>query len=139
MQECLEAHATQRLAGNVRGRVVIFTRDPRHTGSWLADYFPEIMDVDRPRFPMLYEYEAVLGQVNVVVVPIPDDCTDGFKCAYWRRSKAYLDQRARSAISTFSKCQLADFSIITRIEITLKHGHYFVGTDVRIHNHGLCA
>ncbi len=52
---------------------------------------------------MLYEYEAVLGQVNVVVVPIPHDCTDGFMCAYWRRPKAYLDQRARSAISTFSK------------------------------------
>ncbi len=94
-----------------RGRVVIFTRDPSYTGFWLADYFPEITDVDRSRFPLLYEYEAVLGQVNVVVVPIPHDCTDGFLCAYWRRPKAYLDRRARSAISTFSKLEAVTLGV----------------------------
>ena len=36
-------------------------------------------------------------------VPIPYNCTDGFMCAYWRRPEAYLDERVRSAISTFSK------------------------------------
>jgi hypothetical protein len=35
-------------------------------------------------------------------VPIPHDCTDGFLGAYWRRPRAYLNARVRSAISAFS-------------------------------------
>ncbi len=86
-----------------RGRVVILTWDPSFPGFWLTDYFPEVLDTDRPIFPMLHEYEIALGSVEVIDVPIPHDCTDGFLCAYWRRPEAYLDSKVRSAISTFSK------------------------------------
>jgi hypothetical protein len=69
----------------------------------LTDYFPEILDIDRLIFPASGDFERTLGSVSVETVPIPHDCTDGFLGAYWRRPAAYLDERVRSAISTFSK------------------------------------
>ena len=44
-----------------RGRVVILTWDPTYAGYWLADYLPEILDADSANFPMIHEYEHVLG------------------------------------------------------------------------------
>lgn len=93
----------QELGRVSRGRVVILTWDPTYTGFWLTDYIPQVLDADRPVFPMVHEYESVLGPVKVINVPIPRNCTDGFMCAYWGRPRAYLDKRVRSAISTFSK------------------------------------
>ena len=86
-----------------RGRVVILTWDPSFPGFWLTDYIPEVLNTDRPILPTLHEFETVLGSVEVIDVPIPHDCTDGFLCAYWRRPEAYLDSKVRSAISCFSK------------------------------------
>jgi SAM-dependent methyltransferase len=88
----------------VRERVVIFTWDPEHPGFWLVqDYFPEILEMDRPIFPSLREIEKALGPIETHVVPVPADCSDGFLGAYWRRPAEYLDVRARAAISAFSK------------------------------------
>lgn len=86
-----------------KGRVVIFTWDPAHPGFWLTEYFPEALTIDRPMFPTLDEFQLRLGSVEVRSVPIPHDCSDGFMAAYWRRPEAYLDQRVRDAISTFSR------------------------------------
>lgn len=91
------------LQRTARDRVVIFTWDPTFPGFWLTDYLPEIMDIDRPIFPDLEEFESLLGPLEVIDVPIPHDCTDGFMCAYWRRPEAYLDPSVRTAISTFPK------------------------------------
>ena len=46
--------------------------------------------------------EEVLGEIEVVPVLIPHDCTDGFMGAYWRRPAAYLDPRVRGAISSLA-------------------------------------
>src|SRR5882672_2023297 len=87
-----------------RERVVIFTWDPGHAGFWLVrDYFPEILEMDRPLFPSLREIEETIGAAETHVVPIPADCSDGFLGAYWRRPWEYLDPRVRAAISAFSK------------------------------------
>lgn len=91
-----------------RDRVAILTWDPTYVGFWLTDYIPDAHDADRQIFPMLHEYEQILGPTKVIEVPIPHDCTDGFMGAYWRRPEAYLDQRVRSAISTFSKLRDAE-------------------------------
>ncbi len=105
------------------GRVVVLTWDPTFPGFWLTDYIPEILDTDRSIFPMLHEYELVLGSVEVIDIPIPHDCTDGFMCAYWRRPEAYLNQCVRSAISTFSK--LGDVtSGLERLDSDLKSGKW---------------
>ena len=84
-----------------RGRVVVLTYDPSFRGSWLADYIPELVDLDEAQMPRLTDYRDWLGPVAVAPVPVPHDCTDGFLYAYWRRPAAYLDPRIRAAMSSF--------------------------------------
>ena len=86
-----------------RRRVVVLTWDPAAPGFWLTDYFPEILEIDRPLFPAITDFEHAFGGVTAGTVWIPHDCSDGFLGAYWRRPAAYLDARVRGAISTFSK------------------------------------
>lgn len=87
-----------------RDRVVIFTWDPEHPGFWLVQqYFPEILEMDRPAFPSLREIEMAIGPATAHAVPVPADCIDGFLGAYWRRPAQYLDSHVRGAISVFSK------------------------------------
>lgn len=85
-----------------RKRVVLLTHEPL-ASFWLADYLPGIRRIDRDVFPSPAELEGALGPLAVRAVPIPHDCRDGFLGAYWRRPRAYLDARVRSAISTFAK------------------------------------
>jgi SAM-dependent methyltransferase len=87
-----------------RRRVVILTWDFDCGGKfWLTrEYFPEILDLDRPRFPSMVTLERRLGPIRVIPVPIPHDCQDGFLGAFWRRPEAYLDPAVRGAISGFT-------------------------------------
>jgi SAM-dependent methyltransferase len=84
-----------------RGPVVILTYDPAFRGFWLADYLPELVTLDEAQMPAMADYGRWLGPVTVSPVPIPNDCTDGFLSAYWRRPRAYLDPRVRAAMSSF--------------------------------------
>ena len=84
-------------------RVVVLTCDPESRGFWLTDYFPEIFEIDRQIFPSVGDFERELGSVTVQTVPIPHDCIDGFLGSCWRRPHAYLDERVRGAMSTFSR------------------------------------
>ena len=104
-----------------KNRLVILTFDPASPYFWLADYIPEIVELDQPVMPELSTFNRLLGQTTVEMIPVPHDCTDGFLGAYWRRPHAYLDPRVRSAISTFSK--LNDISdALTRLEQDLASG-----------------
>lgn len=85
-----------------RGRVVLFTWDPKSDSLWLSDYFPHLLAADRQRFPSLSALRELLGEIEVVPVRIPHDCTDGFMGAYWRRPSAYLDPAVRAAISSLA-------------------------------------
>ena len=92
-----------------RERVVILTWDPEHSGFWLVQqYFPEILEMDRPAFPSLREIESIIGPAVSSVVPVPADCRDGFLGAYWQRPAEYLDAQVRAAISVFSKLDSAE-------------------------------
>ena len=90
-----------------RGRVVLFTFDAFASEPfWLFDYFPQILQLDRRRFPPIETLVETLvepGSVQVDVAPLPADCIDGSLCAYWRRPEAYLDARIRSATSGFAE------------------------------------
>ncbi len=110
------------LARVARGRIVILTWDPATSGFWLVDdYFPEIVEIDRPNFPSIEEFSRALGRVDVHTLPIPHDCVDGFLAAYWRRPHAYLDASVRSAISTFSKIRAIEAGL-TRLRRDLQDG-----------------
>ena len=98
------ARGLAELARVARGRIVVLTWDPHASGFWLVDdYFPEIPRVDRRIFPTLADFEHAWGALEVIPVPVPHDCVDGFLGAYWRRPTAYLDSTVRLGISTFSK------------------------------------
>ncbi len=96
----------EQLRRTARDRVVILTWEFAAGAFWIHDYFPEIAEMDRPIFPSMSDLRRQLGQIRVVDVPIPHDCTDGFLGAYWRRPAAYLEAGVRAAISCFAK--LAD-------------------------------
>ncbi|HYI39921.1 MAG TPA: class I SAM-dependent methyltransferase [Allosphingosinicella sp.] len=103
------------------GPIVILTYDPCFRGFWLADYLPGLVALDEAQMPAMAEYERRLGPVAVASVPIPNDCSDGFLCAYWRRPAAYLDPRVRAAMSSF--WALGDVSgALARLEADIESG-----------------
>ena len=87
-----------------RRRAVILTWDQDVLeGFWLVrEYFPCIRDIDRPRAVAIADIVEALGDSQVIAVPIPHDCVDGFLGAFWRRPEAYLDPRVRSGISSYA-------------------------------------
>ena len=103
------------------GNVLLLTWFGFRQHFWLTDYFPEIATLDNARFPPLSEYEEVIGELDVINVPIPHDCTDGFMCSYWRRPEAYLDTGVRNSISTFSL--ITDLELgLGRLKLDLESG-----------------
>ena len=86
-----------------RSRVVFFTIDFDVCARfWLFEYLPELM-IDRQIFPGIERYADFFQSVELISVPIPADCRDGFLGAYWKRPRAYLDPLVRASISTFSR------------------------------------
>jgi SAM-dependent methyltransferase len=86
-----------------RGPVVIFTRVPeRAPWWWLYHYFPATEKLITCRSTPLSEYEAALGPVRLVPVPIPHDCVDGFEGAYWRQPAGLLDPEVWGGMSALT-------------------------------------
>ena len=86
-----------------RDRVVLFLHDPDVCRWWwLYQYFPATQELVRSRETRLEEVVDVLGDVEVIPVPIPADCRDGFEAAFWRRPHAYLDREATGAMSALA-------------------------------------
>ncbi len=96
----------RRVAGR---RVVLFNANPGEADLfWLTtEYLPEFLELIPPRYrePGVWEQElrSILGDIELIPVPIPHDCTDGFYGAYWRRPEAYLDPTVRAGISVFAQ------------------------------------
>jgi SAM-dependent methyltransferase len=119
-----DPHAGMRELNRVaRERIVVLTWDPSSEGFWLLrDYFPQFLEADRKRLPPVERLVSVLGDAQVIPVPIPHDCVDGFLGAYWRRPEAYLNAETRSGISSFASCR--DLSPLQRLEEDLATGEW---------------
>lgn len=87
-----------------RGRVVIMTCDPELLDLfWLNDYAPEVITTEARRYPSVDRLAGGLdGSVEVVRLPIPLLCADGFSEAYYGRPEMFLDPGARTANSAWS-------------------------------------
>jgi SAM-dependent methyltransferase len=96
-----------------RGPVVILTFDADVMAElWLNEYVPEVIATERARFPTIDHVAAVLGgEVEIIEVPIPIDCTDGFGEAYYARPEAFLEADVRAAQSGWV---LTDPDVIAR-------------------------
>ncbi|HET6508076.1 MAG TPA: class I SAM-dependent methyltransferase [Baekduia sp.] len=86
-----------------RGPVVLLTFDGDALPAfWMNDYFPEVVATERGRFPAIDHLVDVLGgAAEVLAVPVPRDCTDGFGEAYYARPEAFLQDDVRAAQSGF--------------------------------------
>ena len=87
-----------------RRRVVILTFDPGCQDLfWLpVHYVPEIIDMDRDRLPPIRALATCLGDIEVLKVPVPRDCQDGFQGAFWAKPEAYLEPNVRRGMSSFA-------------------------------------
>ncbi|OXS95751.1 class I SAM-dependent methyltransferase [Pandoraea apista] len=87
-----------------RGVVLILSCDPARLGrSWLADYAPEMIEVEARRYPAIQAIvDGLGGHAEVVPVEIPLHCTDGFSEAYYGRPERLLEPGARRANSAWS-------------------------------------
>jgi SAM-dependent methyltransferase len=87
-----------------RGPVLILSCDPALVQRfWLNDYAPDVLAAEACRYPALAHIRAVLGGVTEVVpVPIPLMCRDGFNEAYYGRPELLLEPAARRACSAWS-------------------------------------
>ncbi|KLL11909.1 MULTISPECIES: class I SAM-dependent methyltransferase [Protofrankia] len=103
-----------------RGPVVILTFDGDALDQfWLADYIPQLIVADRPRYPPIERIRAVLGGTSTVTsVPVPIDCVDGFTEAYYARPEAFLDPAVRRSQSVWG---FVDTDIAERAVARLRH------------------
>lgn len=86
------------------GPVAVLTCDPELVCDfWLYEYAPEVLDTEARRYPAIADLASGLGgSVEVVPVPVPLDCTDGFNEAYYGRPECLLDVGARLSCSAWS-------------------------------------
>jgi SAM-dependent methyltransferase len=84
-----------------RHAVVILTFDgPALEQFWLNDYAPELIAVERRRYPPIdFICDVLGGTCGVGVVEIACDCTDGFGDALYARPEQFLDPAVRKAQS----------------------------------------
>lgn len=94
------------MARVARDRVVIVTIDPRVSGRmWLmAEYLPEVAELDHRIFPLPETIRAWLGGgTEVATVPVHRDTPDGTLLSFWAHPERVLDPGARAATSGFAR------------------------------------
>jgi hypothetical protein len=98
--------------------VVIMTCEPAELDRfWLHAYCPEVIAVEAVRYPPVEQIARTLGaRSEILPVPIPLDCTDGFNEAYYGRPDMLLDPDARLACSAWS---FVKDDVVRRFEDTL--------------------
>lgn len=108
----------------VARRVVVLTWDQRVArGFWLSsEYLPEITAIDDDRDVPVDQVVELLGGADVIAVPVPRDCADGFLGAYWRRPEAYLDPLVRAGISPLAMLGERADAGLARLEEDLRTG-----------------
>lgn len=110
-----------------KGPVVIVTFNPIVLRSfWLSEYAPEMMENECGRMPHFELIENYLGgQIEVLPLPIPLDCVDGFAEAFFGRPEAFLDDRVRRAQSAwgFVSPDVEDASV-DRLQRSLEEGSW---------------
>jgi len=86
-----------------RNQVLVLTFDPDQLDHfWNARYFPELIAIEKARYPSIASVcQSLGGRCQVIPVPIPLDCTDGFQEAFYGRPEAFLQKEVRQAQSAW--------------------------------------
>lgn len=117
-----------------KNKVIIMTFDPEALDDfWNAQYFPEVIEVEKKRYPTIdFIKNALGGQCEVQKIPIPIDCIDGFQEAFYGRPEAFLNKQVRQSQSAWGfiapeleEKYVKDFAEeLASGEWDKKYGHY---------------
>lgn len=86
-----------------KGAVIVMTFDPDSLNTfWNSNYFPQLIEVEKARYPNVSTLKQLLGgKCEIIPVPIPLDCVDGFQEAYYGRPEEFLKPEVRKAQSAW--------------------------------------
>lgn len=110
-----------------RGPIVVLAFDGEALDLyWLAEYAPELIAVERRRYPSIGRIVNGLGgEAEVQTVPVPIDCTDGFTEAYYARPEAFLEPAVRRSQSAWSFVKEEDQRrFVKRLREDLESGNW---------------
>jgi len=87
----------------VADTIVLLTFDPDSLSlHWNAHYFPELIAVEKQRFPSIEYLQNYLPASSVIrPIPVPFDCHDGFQEAFYGRPEAFLNPLVRKSQSAW--------------------------------------
>lgn len=87
-----------------RGPVVLLTFDPfAETEFWLYKYLPEMLAVDRKRYPKIEDISEFLGgSVRMNKIDVALDCTDKFQVALYARPEEFIKGHVRKSQSAWA-------------------------------------
>jgi SAM-dependent methyltransferase len=87
-----------------RGPIAVLTFEAEAVRRyWLMDFVPEVLTAEAARYLELERIAEILGgSTEIIPIPIPFDCTDGFVEAFYGRPETLLDPNVRRAQSAWS-------------------------------------
>lgn len=110
-----------------KNQVVIMTFDPAQLDNfWNVHYFPELIAVEKARYPTVeYIQESLGGSSQIIPIPIPLQCVDGFQEAFYGRPEAFLHKEVRLSQSAwgFLSPELED-ELVDRLRADLESGEW---------------
>ena len=115
-----QEHGVREMRRVAHDAVVIVTYDPAvSTRMWLlADYLPELAELERRIFPSSERLVAWLGGVtHIEPLLIPSDTPDWMLGSFWAHPERVLDEQARNATSGFARM---DKAVVERVVATLR-------------------
>ncbi len=117
----------QELKRVTREKILIMTFDPKALDNfWNAYYFPELIEVEKARYPTMDFITEALGvECTIQSVPIPFDCADGFQEAFYGRPEAFLEKEIRLSQSAWGFLpEGMEDKLVKRLERDLKSGEW---------------
>lgn len=117
-------HEMRRVA---RKSVVVMTFDPDALDLfWNASYFPELIEVEKSRYPSIDMINQALGgSCDVIKVPIPLHCADGFQEAFYGRPEGFLNPEVRLSQSAWGfLSKEKEVELVERLENDLISGEW---------------
>jgi SAM-dependent methyltransferase len=110
-----------------KNRVIVMTFDPNELDNfWNSKYFPELIEVEKARYPTIdFIKKSLGGNCEVVPVPIPFDCVDGFQEAFYGRPEAFLEKDVRLSQSAWGFLpEGVEEKLVKALEDDLKSGDW---------------
>ncbi|EAL65475.1 hypothetical protein DDB_G0283975 [Dictyostelium discoideum AX4] len=87
-----------------KNQVILLTCDPKLVQDfWLNEYAPGVLGAEAKRYPTIEKISEFLGgEIEVISIPLPLLCKDGFNEAYYGRPEMFLNPSARGSCSAWT-------------------------------------